>query len=400
MRKVVISTIAIVSVLLVATTIAVLYASGYRLTQENGKTFVEGTGVIVFTSKPDSARVYVNDELVTATDNTINRMPGEYEVRIEKDGYFPWKKKIIVKKGEVSQANAILFPSTPKLDPITTMGASNVVVDTSNTLIAYTSSNSTQRKNGIYMINMGARPILPIGGLATQLTDNTATDFSHASLIFSPNSEELIASVSAGFGNLTYLITTGGFNAVPQDITYTVKQVEEEWDQIKQTKQQQSLRSLDPKLRLFATQHFADLHFSPEDDKILYTASESATMPIFKKPPLKGVNSTPETREIKAGNIYVYDLKEDRNYLLWDLEQHKDIAVPNFIWHPSSRHLIYTIDGRINIIEFDGQNNTTVYAGPFAENFVTVWPDGSNLVILTNLNIPDAPLNLYKIGLR
>ncbi|HRN96422.1 MAG TPA: PEGA domain-containing protein, partial [Candidatus Levybacteria bacterium] len=168
MRKLVVSSIGLIILLIIVTTVAVLFASGYRLARENGKTFVEGTGVMVLTSKPDEARgarVYINNHLTTATDNTINLQPGEYVVRIEKDGYFPWNKTINVKQGEVSQANAFLFPNTPKLNPITTTGASNVTVDDTDTLIAYTVTTAQPRKNGIYLMNMSSRAILPIGGL-------------------------------------------------------------------------------------------------------------------------------------------------------------------------------------------------------------------------------------------
>ena len=397
-KKVVISSVAITFLLLTATAIAVLYASGYRLSQQNGKTFVEGTGVIVLTSAPDGARVFVNDHLTTATNNTINLQPGEYDVRIEKEGYFSWKKKIVVKEGEVSQANALLFPSTPKLDPLTTTGAENVTVDSTNTLLTYTTRGSTLRKNGIYLVDMNSRPILPIGGLATQLADTTGADFSQAGLEFSPDSDQLIASISAQTGTSLYLLSTKGFNDTPQDVTNTIFSVRSDWQQLQEEKEQRQIRNLNRKLRPLVTTNFSNRIFSPDNEKILYTASQSAQLPIVIKPRLKGTNSTPEDRKIQAGNTYVYDIKEDRNYLIHTTDaEHK---VPKYIWHPDSSHLIYTQDGKINAMEFDGQNLTTLYAGPFSDNFVTVWPDGSNIVILTNLNVPGTPLNLYKLSLK
>lgn len=401
MRKVVISSVALISLLIIITTAAIFFASGYRITREDGQTFVEGTGVIVFTSKPDGARVYVNDRLTTATDNTINLQPGDYDVRIERDGYFSWQKKISVKQGEVSQANALLFPSTPKLDPLTTTGALNASSDDTNSLIAYVVNGSTPRRNGIHLMNMSSRPILPIGGLSTQLSDNTIADFSNAELSFSPDGDQLLASVSAEFGNAYYLMSTGSFSETPQDVTHTIFQIQSEWEQERIAEQERQARTLNNKLRPLYTSHFSNAQISPDNDKILYTASGSATLPVIINPRLKGTNSTPEIREIKDGSIYTYDIKEDRNYLLWEPDNSStESATPKYSWHPSSRHLFYVEDGKINIMEFDGQNNTTVYAGPFREDFVTVWPDGSNLVILTNLNIPGAPYNLYKVSLK
>lgn len=402
MRKVFFSSVGLILLLIVVTSAAVLFASGYRLSRENGKTFVEGTGVMVFTSNPDGARVYVNDHLSTATDNTINLQPGEYVVRIEKDGYFHWNKKMTVKQGEVSQANALLFPNTPKLDPLTTTGAANATVDSTNTLIAYSVSGAQPRKNGIYLMNMSSRAILPIGGLATQLTDNTVADFSQASLTFSPDGDQLLASVSGELGTAYYLLTTNSFNETPQDVTNTLLQVQAEWEQAKITETTRQIRTLPRSLQPVFTRNFTDVKFSPENDKILYTASGSATIGLVKNPPLKGVNSTPQIRDIKDKNMYVYDIKEDRNYLLWEVTSPESTlsAKPEFIWHPSARHLLYVDAGKINVMEFDGQNKTTLYAGPFSEEFMTVWPDGSNIAILTNLNIPGSPYNLYKIGLK
>jgi hypothetical protein len=402
MRKVVLSSVGLVALLIIVTTIAVLLASGYRITLDNGKTFVEGTGVMVFTSQPDGARVYVNDHLSTATDNTINLQPGEYTVRIEKDGYFPWNKKLTVKQGEVSQANALLFPNTTKLDPLTTTGAANATVDSTNTLIAYSVTGAQPRKNGIYLMNMSSRAILPIGGLATQLTDNTIADFSQAMLSFSPDGDQLLASVSAEFGTAYYLLATNTFNETPQDVTNTLLQVQSEWEADRITERTRQIRTLPRSLQPIFTKNFVEVQFSPENDKILYTASGSANLGLVKNPPLKGVNSTPQVRDIKDKNMYVYDIKEDRNYLLWESPSQESTtsAKPAFIWHPSARHLLYIDSGKINSIEYDGQNNTTLYAGPFSEDFMTVWPDGSNIAILTNLNIPTAPYNLYKIGLK
>lgn len=398
MRKIVFGSATLIAVLVILTTIAVLYASGYRLTSQNGTNFVEGTGVIVLTSVPDGARVYVNDHLTTATNNTINLQPGKYDVRIEKEGYFAWKKNITVKKGEVSQANALLFPNYPKLTPLTTTGAANVVVDPTNSLIAYTVDDfNTVRKNGIYLLNMNSRPIL-LGDLTTQLSDNTVADFTNATLEFSPEGDQIIATMSGSLGTSVYLLSTKNFNDTPQDITNSVFQVRSEWEQIEAEKESRQIRTLPSKLRPFLTTYFTDMSFSPDNNKIMYTASGSATMPIIINPRLKGTNSTPETRELNDGYRYVYDIKEDRNYLI--AKKGEESPIPNYLWHPDSNHLVYITDSKINIMEFDGQNDTTVYAGPFEKDFVTIWPDGSNIVILTNFNNPGTNLNLYKVGLK
>jgi len=42
----------------------------------------------------------------------------------------------------------------------------------------------------------------------------------------------------------------------------------------------------------------------------------------------------------------------------------------------------------------------TLYAGPFIDHYVFPWPDGSKIVILTNLSNPSVAPTLYTIGLK
>ena len=57
-------------------------------------------------------------------------------------------------------------------------------------------------------------------------------------------------------------------------------------------------------------------------------------------------------------------------------------------------------DGKIDMMEYDAQNQTTVYAGPFVDDLCFPWPDATRLVILTNLGNPTITPNLYTIGLK
>ena len=397
MKRVVLTTLLVATVLLTGTAIAIFYARGYRLSPENGKTFVAGTGLLVATSTPDGAKVLVNGKLLTATNNTINLPPGSYNVKIAKDGYFPWKKEIIVEKEIVSRADATLFPTAPRLESLTSTGSDHPVMDMSGTLIAYAVASASAEKNGIYILNMNSRNILNIGRLVRQVADERTDSFAFASLEFSPDGSELIASISAGQRVRTYLLSTSGFNQGTRLISpATQDETLSEWQQEKEQKYNAFLESLDPPLSLLAKTYFANPLLSPEKNKVLYTASQSATLPIIIQPRLIGANSTPEQRSIEAKNIYVYDLKEDKNYLLFEKER----ASSTLLWHPDSSHLLFIQDRKIKVVEYDGKNMTTLYSGPFVDEFLFPWPDGSNLILVTNLNNPEVPPNLYRMSLR
>ena len=191
MKRVAISTVLILFFITIRTVVAILYAKGYRFLPQNGKGMIEGTGLLVLTSKPDGAKVLVNNHFTTATNNTINLQPGNYDVKIQKDGYFTWEKTIIIKKETVSEANALLFPVAPKLEAVTTTGAENPIMDTTGTLLAYTVSSASATKNGVYVIDMSARPLIPFGSASVQIANDVADTMSKAKLTFSSDGKEL-----------------------------------------------------------------------------------------------------------------------------------------------------------------------------------------------------------------
>ena len=67
------------------------FARGERFNLETKK--LTSTGLLVTTSVPDGASVYLDGKLKTATDDTINLVPGQYQVEIKKDGFHPWKNR-------------------------------------------------------------------------------------------------------------------------------------------------------------------------------------------------------------------------------------------------------------------------------------------------------------------
>lgn len=377
----------------------ILYGMGYRFNLNKGTPAVSGTGLLVATSVPDGAQVFINDHLTTATDNTINLEPGEYNVKIFKDGYFPWQKKIIVKKEVVSKADALLLPTAPKLESITNIGVSNAVIDPTKSKLAYTVASQSALKNGIYVLDMTLRPILTLQSASTQIATDTISRFSQSALIWSPDSKQILSSFDLPKSD--FLLSTNALNSNPQDVTATLLSVNTAWKKLKDEKQIAFTNSLPRKLRPIISEYFNVLEWSDDETKVLYTASVSGTLPIIITPPLIGVDSTPEQRELEKGKVYVYDIKEDRNYKILDslLAKDENSHLP-LMWFPDSKHLVYVHSGKIDIMEYNAGNQTTIYAGPFVDNFVFPWPDASKIVILTNLGNPANNPNLYTISLK
>ncbi len=426
--------------LVIGTVFAVLYGRGYRLFVNEGSPQVSKTGILHITSIPNSAQVYINGHPTAVTSNSINLNPAKYTVRVSKDGYNDWQKDVEIHTEEVIALDARLHPKSPTLQSISTFGVEEAIVDPTGTKLAFRiASQSAARKNGIYIFDMTARtlPILQGQSASNQIADDTIDKFSEATLTWSPDSRELLASISAAVasdattveptptedveaevpsvvGTLStyYLLQTDNLNETPQDVTATITEIEALWLNQRQEKERARLKSLKPKVAKFSSDYFRILSWSPDDTKILYQASESANMPIFVNPRRIGNNNLYERRDLKKGAIYVYDIAEDVNTRIVDsideicLQTDPDcttqeLLIQNaFTWFPDSEHLIYVNDKKIHIVEDDGANMTTIFAGPFLGHYVFPWPDGSKIVILTNLGNPTVSPTLYTIGLK
>lgn len=396
MKKILIA-LSILVILIVVTAGIILYGKGYRFSFNKDRPDISGTGLLVVTSNPDGAQVFINEHLTTATDNTINLQPGSYNIRIFKEGYFPWKKHLTVEKEVVTKAEALLFPTAPKLESITNTGVDSPALDPSRTKIAYTVSSQTIRKNGVYILDMTSRPILTLQNSSRQISDDTVSLFSKAILSWSPDGESLMASISAQGLSANYLLAAGSFNQSPSDVTETLTSVNSSWDKLKADRDKLLADGLSAKLRKTVNDNFNIMSWSADETKILYQASSSATLPIIRSPRLIGTNSTPEERNLEKGGIYVYDIKEDKNYKIQAPADKDQISLT---WFPDSKHLIYLHDKKIDIMEYDGANVTKIFAGPFTDSFVFPWSDNSRIVILTNLGNSDTPPNLYTISLK
>lgn len=391
--------------LIVGTAVVIMYGRGYNFSFGDGNIDISGTGLLAATSSPDGAGIYINDHLTSATNTTINLAPGEYSIKIAKSGYSSWQKKIKIEKEVVSSVFALLMPTAPKLNNITDIGVDNPVLDPTRTKIAYTvSSSENPRKNGIYILDMGLRPILTLQSSSSQIASNIIDNFSQAQLSWSPDAKEIIATISAGLNTAnTYLLRTS-FNENPQDTTATLDAVENLWKEQKAKQDKSQLLGLKTKLQNLIRENFQILSWSEDETKILYKANESASLPSIINPPLIGTNSTPQAREINKGTIYVYDVREDKNYKI--LDSMPETKSQDFInkfplnWFTDSKHLIYVADKKIQIMDYDGLNKTTIYAGPFIDKYVFSWPDASKILMLTDLGNPTTSPNLYTIGLK
>lgn len=111
-----------IAVFLILAPTLIFYASGYRLDLKRGK--ILKTGSLMLEAKDiKKANLYINNQLYEKPfDEKIfvyNLLPGEYDVRLEKEGFHPWEKKITINSSLTTFAkDVILFKNNIPLQII------------------------------------------------------------------------------------------------------------------------------------------------------------------------------------------------------------------------------------------------------------------------------------------
>lgn len=401
--RVLITLIALI-IISVSTVLTIKFAKGYRPSLSTKG--LKGTGLLAANSYPRGASVFINNKLTTATDDTLNLPPGEYRVKIAKDGYIPWEKNLKIEAELVAQTNTRLFPAVPTLTPVTFSGALNPLPAPDGQKIVFAVENATaDEKNGLYVLDLIDRPF----GLNTdprQITGTTAKyDLLRARLTWSPDSAQILALINEGEVNETnVLLDQSRFNDLAEfnDVTARLSLILTDWEEITAKKNHEKIAELPELIQQVATAAAA-FAFAPEPEKLLYVPGEELTLPENLIPPLPASSSQNQQRLIKPGNVYVYDLEEDKNFWITSAADLTKIQ-----WYSDSRHLLIVEDnlpdgkaGKIVLAEYDGTNRQTVYAGPFMGEFAYPGANGSSLLILASLNGGSAlPPNLYSIILK
>lgn len=350
---------------------AIFLAKGYRLSPAEKR--IVGTGIISISSEPDSASVYVDGHLTTATNATISSLaPKSYLVKVIKEGFIPWEKQVTVKEGIVTEVKVTLFPAIPTIYPLTFSGVESPILSQDGGKLAYvvpsaTASGGINKKAGIWVWTMTKNQPISFARSAEphQIAQSTFTDFSQAKLKWSADSKQVLATVD---GN-NYLLEYDKLNSDPRDITPILESVLKSWEEDSRAKDELRILSIKEQSLKKIASDSAQVVWSPDESKFM--ASKKKEQPDFK----------------------VYNLEDKKEYSL--------PAARAYLWLPDSRHIVLVEEGTISVLDFDGTNKAVIFAGKFEDNFVFPWPDSSRLVIISSFPTPTASEpNLYGINLR
>lgn len=408
-----------------ATFFLINFAKGYRFNFSQ-KTF-HPSGLLVATSLPDGAQIFIDGTLKSATNTTLSLTPDTYLVEIKKEGYTPWKKTFKIEKEVVTKTEAWLFPLMPNLQSLTFTGVANPLLSPDGTKIVYQVNENLPEKNGLWVLDLSDLPF-GITKEARQIVRSFSKerDFAQATYRWSPDSRQILVTFQnqptrkkEPIMKENFLLDTSAFTS-PAQFEETAKNqpitslIKTQWEKEEELKQNQKSAKIHPQLAQFFKNNTQQLFFSPDETKILYFATSSATLPENLITPLPGSSTQLQKRQLEPNQIYVYDIKEDRNFLIQtesncylypqlDLSQikGKDFPACTLRWFPNSRHLFLTTKEKIQIGEYEGVNWSTVYAGSYQFPFAYPYPGANKLLILTNLaNLADSSPNLFAVSLR
>lgn len=370
--------------------IAVFYARGFRLQRTDDQQIEISTrGLLSITTEPNAAEVYVDGELKTASNATISLEPGEYAVRVRKEGFLPWEKTIKIEKEVVTPVFVSLVSSAPSLSALTSQGAINPTLSNDGTKLAYGRSSEDKNeadKNGIWVYELTSLPL----GFNRQPRQITDVDTRTSNWEWSFDGNSLLINTKTG----SYLIDANAFTEIRNARVLTPTQIEElksDWKNSKNIQTEAQLASIDENIKQTLIPSSANRTLSPDETKVLYDATKSATL-VSAQRQLPGSSTQPETRSIKTGYKYVYDIKEDRNF---EVGKSEDLLM----WSNNSHNLIQVEKGAISVKDYDNTNKQLVFTGNFLYPYVFSGLGGGRILITTSLGA-EGDANLYWLVLR
>ncbi len=352
---------ALIMILVIVTIISLtflisIFARGYIPEYNNGLKMI-ATGILSVTSTPKGASVIINEKLSTTTDGSLNLVPNDYQLKIIKDGYLPWNKKINIKKEEVSLAEATLFKSQPILTPMTNFGVINPTANIDMSQIAYAAPiSSSSQKLGIYLIETNYMSMVLNKYQTRFLIQNPFSPNDNTIYFsFSSNNKQLI--IKSLLKHNEFIVDLNQFDPKISPIQTTTNNLPTP----------SIINNLPKVFMATIATNPASVSYSYDETKILYLLNNQ---------------------------YFVYDIEKNINY---NIGKMNDINTP--FWLSKTHSLIYSNLNQIKSIDYDGSNHNTIFTSDnIVKNLISQF-NGEKIIISTKIK-PDTQENIYTLTIR
>ncbi len=396
-RKHIIQSVITAAILFGITAALYLYTSGYRLSKPtlkdndtSNQLQVKRTGMIGARSIPEGANVYLNDELTTATDDTISNLrPGEkYKLKISKNGYFAWEKDVQVFPELVTDITAVLVSKTPRLEPLTNTGAQSPAMAPSLSKIAFFSKDP--ESPGIWVIPLvGGGLDLFKSNANSVLEDTIYNTFSKGKKIeWSPDEKQLLITVPEdvqGVETDSYYLVD--ISAKTAESTESPELLKKSWLEKTVKTRQDIIKNIDLPSNIREIALREDSLWSPDNKKFMYKVRKDGNFEYRVYNMEKPIPVGEKTETL----VFTTGINDPQ---------------PSVNWYADSYHLVLAEGdiaaakkGKISLIRIDGTNKMEVYNNSLYDAAVYSSPGGDKLIISTSFTSDDQT-NLYTLGIR
>jgi len=359
--------------------VTVMYSQGYRLNFNKKQVKVTQTGILSVRSIPEGAKIYLNDQITTATNSTISSLaPGSYKVSLKKEGFTEWKKTVIVYNDKVTDITALLISQSPRIEPLTNYGVSTFAMSNDGTKIAYATKNG--KEPGIWLLPLTGPASISIfsGNRNRVIADSSSIAYSLAEgLEWSPDDKEILVKINKERYFLVSL--SGSQNINPESFSDPIPT----YNAWKLQKEELLTKYLE-KLQI------------PDEILSLAKSPDAIWSPDFRKFMIK----KSVEKEKLTFEIYNFEdplpVGEERKYTPLTIGTKDPV---NVSWYSDSYHLVIVDGSTIEIIRVDGSNRTEIFTGNLLSNLVFPTPSGDKVIVLSSFK-QSAPGDLYTISLR
>lgn len=366
------------------TTALFLYTSGYRLSKGKEKPIdVSKTGMIGAKSIPDGASVYLDEKLVTATNDTISSLkPGIHDLKIIKKGFVEWQKKVEVYEQLVTDITAVLVSQSPRLEPLTNTGARIPTISHTLSKLAYFSNDD--EKPGIWIIPLSGGNSLNIfrSNSTIAIQDTRFTKYSSGkSIEWSPDEKSLLVESENGAFYLIDLDTNTAQTTTTPDLT------RQTWAETLLRKRTDLIDKLEISDEIKQLALSPKTVWSPDDKKFLYTLQNGDQLEyrVYNMEKPLPIGEKAETM------VFTTNVNDKQPKISWYADSFHFVMVEGDVEKDQK--------GIISLIRIDGSNKIEIYNNTLFSDTVYSVPGGDKMIIVTSYKSA-GQTNLYTVAIR
>ncbi|MCK5320042.1 PEGA domain-containing protein [Candidatus Parcubacteria bacterium] len=397
----------------ISTPLISFYASGYKF---SSGLKIQKTGILIVDTEPEGAKIFLNEKIQQKFINKIlknndkylstpvkikNLAPGEYDVKISKQGYWDWQKKLMIKSGESTYIEDVtLF----KQDSPMTLISGKYKYQSISYNKEYISAFAND-KYGIINLNNNIIKTFPISASTSpiQILSNSEIKWSRDNkkilinnIILDAKTGEIKNNIKKEIGdnikNIKWAEDNNSIlyldennlnkynlvskrsevivkNAATNDFCYfngaiyIMKRNHFSVNLIKinpKEKKENNILNLPFSDYSFLTRDNNYLNVYDEAHEILYIINPNSPFKPLRETlsNIKLINWINNEKLLYANKheIWIYDLNSRKNTLLTRISQ----EIKGIIWHPSNNYAIYNTPNSIYSIELDNREKYNI----------------------------------------